>query len=538
MQDYVDFINEDWAPPQPIKVNDLNLPDMPEELLPPKLYSFCEDVANDTNSPLANCAVPLLCALGAVLGSKVGVFAHPDSNHFQAANLSGIVVGGASTRKSPAPDIIKTYLQNLEYSYADENAKIELQHYQNLEVKQKNLKQLSKSGSANPMQLAQLTAEINAMTLNGCPKKRLLTSDSTVEKIQMLMLPNPRGIILFKDEITSFFNEIRSDVKDSYRTFVMEAYKSNCGFNIDRIGRGSIHIPRITFSMFGTVQTDLFKDIMAQWFAKYKIDGFFARIGLLVVSKRLAPQKIKPQLNPQVRVDMKRLFSELDQYRPEDSISVSGMRITESGILGLTLSTQAQQTFDDFNFQLEYKLFHNKIKPDTLEAHLGKQASMVLKVALILHLVDHHESYSPVQIDDITIHRALAWYEFILPHLIYVYSSTKSVENPAEVNMALAILEKIAANKITNGMTVSVILKKDWSEFKDRQLLEDGLNVLAHHGWLEMVSSDPSLGGYPTSKISVHPDATKLLLDESNYILRVNSNQSEYLDKLKALLEA
>jgi hypothetical protein len=214
------------------------------------------------------------------------------------------------------------------------------------------------------------------------------------------------------------------------------------------------------------------------------------------------------------------------------------MRITESGILGLTLSTQAQQTFDDFNFQLEYKLFHNKIKPDTLEAHLGKQASMVLKVALILHLVDHHESYSPVQIDDITIHRALAWYEFILPHLIYVYSSTKSVENPAEVNMALAILEKIAANKITNGMTVSVILKKDWSEFKDRQLLEDGLNVLAHHGWLEMVSSDPSLGGYPTSKISVHPDATKLLSEESNYILRVNSNQSEYLDKLKALLEA
>jgi hypothetical protein len=53
-----------------------------------------------------------------------------------------------------------------------------------------------------------------------------------------------------------------------------------------------------------------------------------------------------------------------------------------------------------------------------------------------------------------------------------------------------------------------------------------------------MVSSDPSLGGYPTSKISVHPDATKLLSEESNYILRVNSNQSEYLDKLKALLEA
>lgn len=536
MNNEVNDIIDEWPQPKPIFVKSLELPDMVPELLTPKLYDFCEDVSNDTNSSIANCAVPLLCALGAIIGSKVGIFAEQNSNYFEVANLWGIVLGDASTRKSPAADIMKSYLQDIEHSYAAENANIELQYYHDLEVKQKNLKQLSKSTSPNSMQIAQLSAEVNALISNGCPKKRLLTSDSTIEKLQMLMLANPRGIIFYKDEITSLFNELRSEIKDTYRTFLMESHKSFSGFNIDRIGRGSIHIPRINLSMFGTAQTQLFKDIINQWYGKYKVDGFFARISLITVSKRLPPRKLKPPLNPDIRDYMTKLMLELDQYRPEDSISRNGMRTNSAGILGLTLSVKAQELFNQYSYKLDTLLDSDNIQSELLKAHLAKQPSTVLKLALILHLVDNHDTFSPIQINDATMIRALAWSEYLYPHLVFMYSATSMIENPAEVTMALAILRKIAENKITNGMTISMIIKKNWSQFNDKALIEEGMNVLVNHDWIEMVDSDTSLGGFPTIKIHVNPKAAALLLDEGDYIAKSKGNyKTKYLDMLSTL---
>ena len=113
MNNEVNDIIDEWPQPKPIFVKSLELPDMVPELLTPKLYDFCEDVSNDTHSSIANCAVPLLCALGAIIGSKVGIFAEQNSNYFEVANLWGIVLGDASTRKSPAADIMKSYLQDI-----------------------------------------------------------------------------------------------------------------------------------------------------------------------------------------------------------------------------------------------------------------------------------------------------------------------------------------------------------------------------------------------------------------------------------------
>lgn len=535
---YDDMINADWAIPRPIKISGIDLPDMPDELLPPKLYDFCEDVANDTNSPIANCAVPLLCALGATIGSKVGIFANSDSNSswFETANLSGLVLGDASTRKSPPADLVKIYLEHLQNSYQSENEAILIKYETELTAKKIQLKKLEKIATTPIEQIAQLTAEINIMILKGYPQKRLYTSDSTVEKMQLLMVHNPRGIMLFRDEITSTFSNLLLPAQNNYRTFYMEAYKGTSSFAIDRIGRGSIPVPRITFSFFGTAQTKLFKDILKNWENKYKIDGFFARIGLIVVSKKLPPNRFKNTLSSHIRQDIFHLFDALDNYTPESSMYVNEIRVDKSGILGLQLSSQAQTLFDDFTFKLNNDLYHRPVKPEMLDVHIGKQPTMVLKVALILHLSENYDTFSCITINEITMLRALAWHEFIYPHLNFIYSSESIPEQAEDIKMALFILDKIRMKKITDGMTISSIMKKDWSGFKDRSVIESGFDVLQNHGWLEMVGSDFSAGGCPTQKIMLHPKAIELLSDEDNYLLKDKIFETPHLNRLKELL--
>ena len=65
---------------------------------------------------------------------------------------------------------------------------------------------------------------------------------------------NPRGLLLARDELSGFLRTLDKLGREGDREFFLEAWNGSGEFTYDRIGRGTLHIPALTLSIFGTIQ--------------------------------------------------------------------------------------------------------------------------------------------------------------------------------------------------------------------------------------------------------------------------------------------
>ena len=66
-------------------------------------------------------------------------------------------------------------------------------------------------------------------------RRRYLTNDATVEKIGELLAVNPRGILVFRDELTGWLSSLDKEGREGTRAFFLEAWSGTGSFVYDRI---------------------------------------------------------------------------------------------------------------------------------------------------------------------------------------------------------------------------------------------------------------------------------------------------------------
>lgn len=102
---------------------------------------------------------------------------------------------------------------------------------------------------------------------------RLAVSDTTVERLAVIVSKQPRGTLLARDELAGWLQGMtRYSGGGSDRPFWLEAYGGR-GYTVERMGRDPVYIERLSVGVVGGIQPDRMRSLLM----KSDDDGLLAR---------------------------------------------------------------------------------------------------------------------------------------------------------------------------------------------------------------------------------------------------------------------
>jgi hypothetical protein len=249
-----DPVEEEWPDPSPIEDASTPVELLEPDMLPDVFRGWLEDVAQRMDVPIDYPAAAALVAFSAVVGRRAYIIPKKHDIRWRVTpNLWGAIVGRPGLLKTPSiregiAPLIKledeAQIENLgnkkEYVSAFERFRIRKSAW---------VKQQEKSAK-------------NGGTIIGFegeepqePKeKRLLSNDATMAKLHELLEANPSGILMLRDELSGWFQNLDAPGREGERSFFLEAWDGGGSFTIDRIGRGSLHCKACCVSVLGGIQ--------------------------------------------------------------------------------------------------------------------------------------------------------------------------------------------------------------------------------------------------------------------------------------------
>lgn len=102
---------------------------------------------------------------------------------------------------------------------------------------------------------------------------RLAMSDTTIEKLAAILAQQPRGVLMVRDELAGWEQNMSRYTSGGDRPFWIEAYGGR-SYSVERIGRPPIDIERLSVGVIGNIQPDRLRS----QFLNTQDDGFVARM--------------------------------------------------------------------------------------------------------------------------------------------------------------------------------------------------------------------------------------------------------------------
>lgn len=236
-----------WPAPREIKTE---LPPAPafdaNVLLPKPLANFVLDEADRMPCAPDYIAAALIVCLGSVIGARCGIKPKRRDDWIVVPNLFGGIVGDPSAKKSPALGTVTRFLDRLEAKEAEkmEDAqKVYAAEMAAYEAHQSAVKaSMKKAATGKPDQdkMALAMADMQALEEPEPPhQRRFKSNDSTVEKLGDLLVDNPQGLLVFRDELIGLLASWEKEGREGDKAFYLEGWNGTASFNIDRIARGA-----------------------------------------------------------------------------------------------------------------------------------------------------------------------------------------------------------------------------------------------------------------------------------------------------------
>lgn len=502
------------ARPVPLPPTRSPAPSMSPDLLPPGLEPWLGDIASRTCLPLAFPAIPAVTALSAVVGRSVSIRPERHDDWVVVPNLWGALVAPPGSLKSTAAQEALAPLSRLaakatsEHARAVELARAELAVIDAQEARVKNeLKMGDIDAETARAQLLELGRRRREATPT---ERRYITQDATVEKLGELLRENPRGLLVYRDELSGWVESMDRTGHENDRAFYLEAWNGNGGYTFDRIGRGTVHIPSVTLAVLGGIQPGRLNPLVAAAISGgCGADGLLQRFQLLAWPDVLGAWK-RPEQPPD-RDAVDRAFAAFRRLADLDPASVRA-EYRDGGIHTLGFAADAQATFDAWRDRLEHRLRRGELAgAPAFEAHVAKYRSLVPSLALLFHLLDvtAEGSVSGVTgapgVADAALRMALGWAEFLEGHARKLYSA----ELERDTGAAHALAGRIKSGDVGDGMRVREIHRRQWHGLslpdQGGGRLEAALRVLEDAGWLR-VELLPGATGRSPRVVRLHPE--------------------------------
>lgn len=492
---------DDFAEPIPLRDELPPVRPFPSVALPTQLRDWVVDISERMNCPIDLVAIPAMVAIGSLIGARCLIRPQDKTTWAEGGNLWGVVVATPGSLKTPAATEALKPLRRLEAMAAEEHDAAmqayriseRLYKLQESHAHQRVKALLDKSGVPKD----EASAILAANSEPELPKaRRFFTSDATVEKLGEICAVNPQGLMLYRDEMASLWTEWSHPEKAAMRGFMMAGWGGLDGYTFDRIGRGTIRIPRVNLSLFGTTQPQRIAACIRDSL-RHMDDGMVQRFQLLSWPDFNTPyREVDRYPNAEARQRAFQCFERLSAFDP---VNIGAMRDEFDGddaLPYLRFEEQAREAFSEWRAEHEHRLRDEDLSPHLI-AHFSKYRGLMPRLALISHIANGDTG--PVSFAAFT--QAKEWITYLESHARRVYASTEV--DYAEA--ARAIWRRVKNGHLPAPFTLRDIQRKGWSLLRAKERIEGGLSALTEADWL--IKTAVETGGRPTIHYMPNPKA-------------------------------
>jgi hypothetical protein len=228
------------------------------DVFPSPVAAWIARAAEAQGAPADYVAAVLLAVVGGVIGNAR--WAAPWGEWREPPIVNVALIGAPSSGKSPALDALVQPLQAIE---ADANADWAERRREHATRKaaaaerrdhwQRDVKAAVEQGSPPPLLRA------DAEEPEPVQRRRMLSTDPTIEKAGRLAATNPRGLILVRDELAGWIAGMGryGNGAGADRAFWLQAYGGR-PWMPDRVkdGDAEVSVPHLTWAIIGGIQPD------------------------------------------------------------------------------------------------------------------------------------------------------------------------------------------------------------------------------------------------------------------------------------------
>jgi putative DNA primase/helicase len=497
----------DWSEPVALPDDLLPVPKLTPDLLPHALRDWLVDISERMQCPLEFPTVAAIVLIASIIGNRIRIQPKRVDDWTVTPNLWGGVVGRPGVLKSPALEETLKTAKAREKIARDEHAEAMRDFEFNKMRANAERKQLEKDialAVKNGQDASLLRNRLRDTEAKEPTERRYVVNDPTVEKLGELLNQNPRGLLLFRDELVGWFKSLEKDGHEQDRTFYLETWKGYGSYTYDRISRGTLRIDNLTLCILGSIQPGPLRQYLYSALnGGSGDDGLVQRFQLLVYPDPLTSWKnVDREPNKQAASIAHECFAKLDALETEDI--GAQLAVTEDGAsFGyLRFDDEAQAFFDSWHEDLENSLRDGSFEHPALEAHLSKYRSLMPSLALLFHLLDIVSGYANGNVSLESARRAAAWCSFLEKHARRIYG----IALTTEIKQAKAILEKIKRGQLEPTFTARDIYRKGWAGFSKSSDVTEPLQILVDYGWLQAINAGPTdKGGRSSITYIAHP---------------------------------
>ncbi|HZN10504.1 MAG TPA: DUF3987 domain-containing protein, partial [Blastocatellia bacterium] len=478
-----------WPDPQPLPEGLRPVRPLPANLIPEPFRDWLSDISRRMQCPLEYPTVAAVIALAAVVGNAFAIRPKRRDDWTVVPNLWGAIIGLPSLLKTPALMEAMKPLNRLDAlareEYAGDRQRWELDKAETearvKAVKEHMARALRKSPYADTAAFREQLAEVGRKA-DGPVERRYVCNDPTLEKLGELLNENPRGLLLYRDELTGWLRSLDKRGHESDRAFFLESWTGTGSFTYDRIGRGTIRINTVTVSILGGIQPGPLSQYLRGAIAgRGADDGFVQRFQLLVYPdppRSWANVDCYPDAGAKERAF--EIFRRLDRLDP---ISC-GAQLEEGSRPFLRFTGEAQEFFDQWREDLERSLIAMRAEDHpAAQAHFGKYRSLMPSLALLFELVDAvggGECPAEKGVGLRAAQLAAAWCSLLEEHARRVYGMALE----ADAHLARVLADHLRKGHLPDSFTARDVARKQWAGMPTVREALGPLDLLEALDWL------------------------------------------------------
>jgi hypothetical protein len=476
-----------WPNPTPIKKIKKELSpviSMTPEMIPVPYRDWLMDISERMQCPLDYVAVTAIVTTAAIIGAGCHVRPKRRDTWAVVPNLWGGIVGRPSTLKSPSLKEVMKPLKRLEEKARAVFEKEKQLHEQEMEshlvVKDAIKKKLGKAAYAgNSLQADMIKQELNGLKVPKAPVyKRYQTNDATIEKMQELLSQNPKGLLLFRDELIGLWATWEKEGHEADRSFYLEAWNGDGEKTTDRIGRGTTYTENLCISILGGTQPDKLFSYFNHTMSGFCNDGLLQRFQLLVYPDDNRDWSLVDEKPNAVAQD--RAVSIMQKLDTMNFREQGAFQKDEQETPYFCYTDTAQHFFYCWLTNWEQQKLTAEDEPIIIE-HLAKYRKLLPALSLVFHLILVADGNARGNIDVQSLSLAKDWCDYLETHARRIYDGGLSPGYEG----ARTLARKIQEGELKATFELRDVYRKQWSHLRNREEAAAALEVLIEHGWIK-----------------------------------------------------
>jgi hypothetical protein len=469
-----------WEPPIPL-ADVPEVPPFPIDVLPEPLGRFVAEAARALDCPADYLGVPLLVLAGAALGGSRAL--EIKTGYEQRPCLYAAIVGPPGSTKSPALALVAQPLQEESWRLKAQWDRAMVEYEADLAKHEASRKNIG-AAARDPRPVKPLL-------------RRLVASDATTEALAQVLLENPRGVALVRDEITAWvltMNQYKGG-RGGDRQFFLSAWSGEPA-TVDRKGsheKGPLLVPRPFLAVVGGLPPALLPRLRHESGEAVE-DGFCDRILFAYPTATVAGPENWLVVSPEARQALADAFARLWGLRMEPVEDGTRLRGWRPGVVRLTAAAgEAWQLFTAaHNAECRDEAFppHLLGPWSKLRGYCGRLALLVHFLRWACREIEHQD------VDDVSMIRAVRLVYYFKAHARKVHAA---MGRDQEAEDARRLLAWVARERVDEFKRYEIHKDLQAQEhFQRPDDLDAPLERLVKHGYLRVRLPPPNpRGGRP-----------------------------------------